>query len=155
MLLLNFSKVSKDYAGNPVFDEIDLEILDGERIGLVGENGSGKSTLMRLIAGLDTPTEGAITRRRNTTVGYLLQEPDPAQRHRTVFEAVSEQDPEIGKLSARLLDLEAKMTDPALSIDDMDKVLTEYGRLQERFESVGGYSLAHQVEEVLHGLGFT
>jgi ATP-binding cassette subfamily F protein 3 len=155
MLLLNLSKVSKDYAGNPVFDEIDLEILDGERIGLVGENGSGKSTLLRLIAGLDTPTGGAVTRRRNTTVGYLLQEPDPAQRRRTVFEAVSEQDPKVGKLSASLHELEAQMTNPDLSSDSMAKVLSEYGTLQERFESVGGYNLAHQVEVVLHGLGLT
>jgi len=89
MLLVNFSKVSKDYGSNPVFDEIDLEILEGERIGLVGENGSGKSTLFKLLAGLDTPTEGVISRRRNLTIGYLSQEIDPAQHSKTVFEVVS------------------------------------------------------------------
>jgi ATP-binding cassette subfamily F protein 3 len=51
MLLVNFSHVSKDFAGNPVFHGIDLEIVEGERIGLVGENGSGKSTLFKLLVG--------------------------------------------------------------------------------------------------------
>jgi ATP-binding cassette, subfamily F, member 3 len=67
MLLVNFSHVIKDYGGNAVFDDVDLEILEGEHIGLVGENGSGKSTLFQLLAGLDTPTEGVISRRRNLT----------------------------------------------------------------------------------------
>src|SRR4051812_34020994 len=89
MLLINFSKVSKDFGGNAVFDEIDLEVLEGQRIGLVGENGSGKSTLFRLMGGLDTPAEGNITKKRNLTVGYLHQEPDPLQGHRSVYEMVA------------------------------------------------------------------
>src|SRR3954469_16494206 len=156
MLLANFSKVSKDYAGNRVFDEIDLEILEGERIGLVGENGSGKSTLMRLIAGVDTPTEGTVSRRRNMTLGYLVQEVDPAQLPKSVYQTVAEVSPEAATLGTRLRDLEARMTDPTVAADPeaMEKVLEEYGATQERFESVGGYTLEHRVEEVLHGLGF-
>ena len=156
MLLVNLSKVSKDYAGNPVFDEVDLEILDGERIGLVGENGSGKSTLLKLIASLDTPTEGTVSRRRNTTIGYLSQESDPAQGHKTVFEAVAEVSPDAAHLSARLRHLEAQMTDPQVIGDAaaIARVLEEYGSVQERFESLGGYMLEHEVEDVLHGLGF-
>jgi ATP-binding cassette subfamily F protein 3 len=69
-----FSKVSKDYGGNSIFRDIDLEILEGERIGLVGENGGGKSTLFKLLAGRDAPTEGTISRRRNLTIGYLTQD---------------------------------------------------------------------------------
>src|SRR5260370_20818847 len=83
MLLANLAKVSKDYGGNPVFREIDLEIIEGERIGLVGENGGGKSTLFKLLAGLEDPTEGVISRRRNLTIGYLAQEVDPGQSHRS------------------------------------------------------------------------
>jgi ATP-binding cassette subfamily F protein 3 len=156
MLLVNFSKVSKEYAGNPVFDEIDLEILEGERIGLVGENGSGKSTLMRLIAGLDTPTEGNVSRRRNMTIGHLLQEVDPAQLDKSVYEAVAEVSPEAFAMAARLRELEARMTDPEVAADAeaMNRVIAEYGAAQERFETLGGYTLEHKVEEVLHGLGF-
>lgn len=156
MLLVQFAKVSKDYAGNPVFDEVDLEILEGERIGLVGENGGGKSTLMRLIAGLDTPTEGTVSRRRNLTIGYLRQEADPLQSDKTVFEAVSEASPEAATLSARLRELEAMMTDPDLHADGdaMSRVFEEYGEVQSRFESLGGYEVEHDSESVLEGLGF-
>ena len=156
MLLINFSNVSKDYGGNPVFDEIDLEIIEGERIGLVGENGSGKSTLFKLIAGLDTPTQGVISRRRNSTVGYLSQEVDPEQSHKTIFEAVAETSAELSTLSATLSELEAQMSDPQIAEDPeaMSSVLEAYGKAQERFEALGGYTLEHKVEAVLSGLGF-
>ncbi len=156
MLLVNFSKVSKDYGGNPIFRDIDLEIMEGERIGLVGENGGGKSTLFKLLAGIDTPTDGVISRRRNLTIGYLSQEADPGQSHKTVFEAVSEVTQELVDLPLLLSQLEARMAEPDVAADPhlMTAVLDEYGKAQERFEALGGYPLEHKVEAVLHGLGF-
>ncbi|MDQ5867605.1 MAG: ATP-binding cassette domain-containing protein, partial [Chloroflexota bacterium] len=154
MLLVQFAGVSKDYAGNPVFDEVDLEIIEGERIGLVGENGGGKSTLMRLAAGLDTPTEGTVTRRRNLTIGYLRQEADPLDSDKTIFQAVSEVSPEAATLSARLRELEARMTDSDLDGEAMSRVFEEYGEVQSRFDALGGYEVEHNVESVLMGLGF-
>src|SRR5579872_1746021 len=50
--MITIANVKKDFGGNPVFNEINLEVLDGQRIGLVGENGSGKSTLFKLMVGL-------------------------------------------------------------------------------------------------------
>ncbi len=156
MLLINFSKVSKDFGGNPIFRDIDLEIMEGERIGLVGENGGGKSTLFKLLAGIDTPTDGVISRRRNLTIGYLAQEADPGQSHKTVFEAVSEVTQELVDLPFLLSQLEARMADPEVVADTdlMTEILDEYGKAQERFEALGGYTLEHKVEAVLHGLGF-
>jgi ATP-binding cassette, subfamily F, member 3 len=151
-----FSKVSKDYGGNSIFRDIDLEILENERIGLVGENGGGKSTLFKLLAGLDTPTEGVISRRRNLTIGYLAQEADPGQSHKTVFEAVAEVTQELVDLPLMLSQLEARMADPEVASDPdlMTAILDEYGKAQERFDALGGYTLEHKVETVLHGLGF-
>lgn len=156
MLLVNFSKVSKDFGGNPIFQDIDLEIIEGERIGLVGENGGGKSTLFKLIASLEDPTNGVISRRRNLTIGYLSQEVDPGQSHKTVFEAVSEVTQELVALPEMLSELEAKMADPDIAGDEdaLTTILEEYGKAQERFEALGGYTLEHKVEAVLHGLGF-
>lgn len=156
MLLANFTKVSKDFGGNPVLHEIDLEIIEGERVGLVGENGGGKSTLFRLLAGHETPTSGTISRKRNLTMGYLTQEIDPAQSCQTVFEVVSLASPELSQLPARLSELEAAMADPEIAADAerMERVLAEYGRAQERFEALGGYAQEHRVEAVLQGLGF-
>ncbi len=153
MLLVNFSKVSKDYGGNAVFDEVDLEVLEGQRIGLVGENGAGKSTLFRLIAGLDTPVEGTVTKRRNLTVGYLHQEADPLQGHRSVYETVAGLSPEMLELATNMHRLEARMADPEEA--EMERVLHAYGEVQGRFEALGGYTAEHRVEDVLGGLGFT
>lgn len=156
MLLANFSQVGKDFGGNPIFQEVDLEILEHERIGLVGENGSGKSTLFKLLAGLDTPTQGTITRRRNLTIGYLTQEIDAAMQAQTIYEAVSETSPELVTLQRRLGELEEQMSDPIIASDSdsMTRILETYGKAQERYDALGGYTLGHKVEAVLNGLGF-
>ncbi|HEY1348724.1 MAG TPA: ABC-F family ATP-binding cassette domain-containing protein [Ktedonobacteraceae bacterium] len=156
MLLASFAKVSKDFGGNPVLRAIDLEIMEGERIGLVGENGGGKSTLFRLLAGQEMPTSGIVTRKRDLTIGYLSQEADPEQGQLTIFEAVSAASPGLQGLSARLGELEEQMADPALADRpaQMERLLKEYGRVQEQFDAQGGYTLQHRVETVLQGLGF-
>ena len=157
MLLINFSKVSKDYAGNSVLDQIDLEIITGERIGLVGENGGGKSTLLRLMAGVDTPTEGTIARKRNITIGHLAQEIDPRYNTKTVFEVVEEVSEDFTALTTHIHDLEIRMTEPAIADDpdEMTQILEAYGRAQERFEALGGYMVEHKAKAVLTGLGFS
>jgi ATP-binding cassette subfamily F protein 3 len=157
MLLVTFAKVTKDFGGTPVFHDVSLEIMEGERIGLVGENGSGKSTLFKLMAGLETPTSGVIARKRNLTIGYLTQEIDPDQYHKTVFEVVSATSPELVELPQLMNALEARMADPELADDPdaMTTVLEKYSRAQERYDALGGYTLEYQVESVLSGLGFS
>jgi len=156
MLLVNFSKVCKDFGGNPIFQDVDLEILEDERIGLVGENGSGKSTLFKLLAGLEMPTQGTIARRRNLTIGYLTQEIDAEMHTQTIFEAVSKTSPELVTLQQLLHTLEEQMSNPSIAADEeaMTRVLERYGKTQERYEALGGYTLGHKVEAVLSGLGF-
>lgn len=156
MLLVQFSKVSKDYAGNAVFDQIDLEILTSERIGLIGENGCGKSTLLRLMADLDSPTEGTISRKRRMTIGHLTQEIDPLQHAKTVFEVVEEVSEEFTAELHTLHQLEGQMGDPAIAsdADALTAVLDAYGRAQERFDALGGYMVEHKAKAVLTGLGF-
>jgi ATP-binding cassette subfamily F protein 3 len=156
MLLASFAKVSKDFGGNPILRDIDLEIIEGERIGLVGENGGGKSTVFRLLAGQQTPTSGIVTRKRGLTIGYLPQETDPAQSHQSIFEAVSAASPGLQSLSAHLRELEEQMASPEMADEpaQMERVLTEYGRAQERFDALDGYTLEHRVQTVLQGLGF-
>ncbi len=155
--MINFSKVSKDYAGNGVLEQIDLEIMPGERIGLVGENGCGKSTLLKLIAGVETPTDGTIARKRNLTIGYLAQELDPRHSAKTVFEVVEEVSEDFAALLISIRGLELQMAQPEIanSPDEMAEVLEKYGQAQERFEALGGYMIEHKAKAVLTGLGFT
>ncbi|GCF07924.1 ribosomal protection-like ABC-F family protein [Dictyobacter arantiisoli] len=157
MLLVQFSKVSKDYAGNAIFDELDLEILTGERIGLVGENGCGKSTLLKLIADLETPTEGTIARKRRLTIGHLAQEIDPRQYHKTILEVVQEVSEEFAAHLAYLRQLEKQMADPILTSNPtrLTAILEAYDKAQLRFEALDGYNVEHRARTVLMGLGFS
>lgn len=71
-LLLTCESISKSY-GYPLFDEISLGIFQGDKIGLIGPNGSGKSTLLKIIAGIETPDKGKVSRRREVKIGYVPQ----------------------------------------------------------------------------------
>ena len=72
-LLLSCQVLAKSFHHRDLFTGITLGINDGERIGLIGPNGSGKSTFLKLLAGLETPDSGEITRRRDIRIGYVPQ----------------------------------------------------------------------------------
>src|SRR2546422_8701983 len=72
--MIQVEAVAKAYAGQPILRDLSWRIPARERIGLVGPNGAGKTTLCRLLAGVEDPDDGRITRPRETTVGYLPQE---------------------------------------------------------------------------------
>lgn len=157
MLLANFSKVHKDFGGNPILQNVDVELLEGERIGLIGENGSGKSTFFKLLAGLETPSQGMISRRRNLTIGYLEQEVDPLMYTKAMFEFVAEVSAELSTLPRLLGQLEAQMADPEVTAhpEALEGILAAYSEAQARYEALGGYTLEHKVAAILYGLGFS
>lgn len=71
--LVNLEGVSKAFDIRPLLDEVSLGISEGDRIGIVGRNGSGKSTLLRVMAGVEPPDKGRVTRANNMRVGLLSQ----------------------------------------------------------------------------------
>jgi ATP-binding cassette subfamily F protein 3 len=77
MSLLVATQLGKAYGALDVFDEVDLRIEAGDRIGFVGSNGAGKTTLLRILAGVEAASAGAIHRKRGLTLGYLPQDPPP------------------------------------------------------------------------------
>lgn len=72
-LLFSCQSLSKSYGTKPLFEDLSLHIVSGDRIGLVGLNGCGKSTLLKILAGLETPDTGTLSPRRNLAVGYVPQ----------------------------------------------------------------------------------
>jgi ATP-binding cassette subfamily F protein 3 len=151
--MLHLKNLSKEFAGKPLFTEINWHLKKGERAGLVGENGAGKSTLMRIIAGQVEQTGGALQFAKGATVGYLPQD-GIVTYGRTLFaEAMSALD-ELQQIESELHGLTLKLE--SLPHDDPghEEMLERLGHLQEEFRLKGGYSMEAEVGNVLRGLGF-
>src|SRR5450759_4689880 len=89
MSLINLSNIAKHFGSELIFEDVSLRIERGDHVALVGSNGAGKSTLMRIIAGMDEPDAGAVSRTRGSTIAYLPQDPDFDSTH-TLYEAMLE-----------------------------------------------------------------
>ena len=146
--MIQLDSVSKSYGGQRLFDDLSWRILRDERIGLVGPNGVGKTTLCRLLAGLEEPDAGRVSRDRGTTVGYLPQEVGGVARGSVLSEALAGFD-DVWGLERALEEVAA-----ALAADPSEALTARYGELQHRFESRGGYRLEGEAKIILGGLGF-
>ncbi|MDQ4044484.1 MAG: ATP-binding cassette domain-containing protein [Chloroflexota bacterium] len=151
-LLVQASNVAYAHGGNQIFEDVNFEVRDGDRLALIGENGAGKSTLFRLMARELVPQGGAVTHRRNLLIGYLSQHSsiDPT---RTVREAVAMAAGDPAAMETRLRELEQQMAEP-LDDEALAGVLEEYGDLLERMGSGEGFDADTKVAQVLAGLGF-
>jgi len=150
MSLVTAHNLAIAYGAQDVFAGVRFEIPHQARIALIGPNGSGKTSLLRLIAGLEQPTEGQIARARGLAIGYLPQDPDLTGQ-RTLFEEMRAVFASLEAQAAELRRLEKAMADPATR----DEALARYGPLLEAFEAAGGYTYEHRIRRVLAGLGFT
>jgi ATP-binding cassette subfamily F protein 3 len=154
MLLIGASGLAVDYGGRTIFSDAALDIVSGERIGVVGENGAGKSTLLRVLAGAERPSEGTVTLAKGLRIGYLAQEPHFAPDE-TVYDAVAGAHTELVALGARLAAIEAALAAPTADHAAMGEQLAAYGEAQQRYEALGGYAHEGRVRQILEGLEFT
>ena len=143
------SGLSKWYGSHTVFEDVDIRVEPGSRIGLVGPNGSGKTSLLRILAGEDVDFTGVVQRRKGIQIAYLPQEP-PEGSHRTLREEIETAFEPLIRMESRLQRLAEAMADP----DRHEEVADEYERLESEFELRGGYAYRARIEETLHGLGF-
>jgi len=148
--VIAFSSVSKQYGGQILFVEASFQINPGEKVGLVGPNGAGKSTVFRMIAGEETPDDGAIERPRKLTFGYFRQDVGDL-RGRSILAETCAGAGEVAQLGEELAALTLKLEDPG---DDLDQVVTRFGEVQARYQDLGGYELEAKAQAILHGLGF-
>jgi ATPase subunit of ABC transporter with duplicated ATPase domains len=129
--------------GDVLFSGLDLVVGDGDRIGLVGPNGAGKSTLLRVLAGELRPASGAVTRGPLTRVGFVAQQvPDPDG---TVGDFLAAGLGEVPAVTRRMRDLEDRLAAGA-------DVLDEYGRVQEQWTVLRGWTAEARLAEVTQRL---
>jgi len=113
--MLNVSGLSKSFGGRELFDDVSLNIMNGDRIAITGPNGAGKSTLIKIILGKEEPDAGSVTFIRGTRVGYLPQESEPAANETVLEIAVPHEHEHDGQFVAKakqiLNSLGFKLTD--------------------------------------------
>ena len=148
--MISLQNIGFHFGGNYLYKDVNWQIYDGQRIGLVGPNGAGKSTLLKVIAGTLTPSEGTLNKSKDCTIGFLNQELLSLHYDVSIFDvAMTAFDDVIAleeKLNALYLELEN---------DSSQELLDKLGSLQLEFEARDGYNIKHKTEEVLEGLGFT
>ena len=150
--MIAFSSISKQYGRQVLFVDASFQLNPGEKVGLVGPNGSGKTTLFRMITGEETADEGDVSVPRKLSVGYFRQDVEEMSGRSVLDEAIAGSG-RLGALHHELEALQTSMSDPDKA-DDMDRILSRFGEVQEEYDHLGGYALESRTREVLHGLGF-
>ena len=150
--MISFARIGKQYGKQILFVDASFQLNPGEKVGLVGPNGAGKTTLFRMIVGEEAPDEGDVSVPKKLSVGYFRQDVGEMSG-RSVLEETIRGAGRVGDLHHELDELQKAMSDPDQA-DDMDRVLSRFGEVQEEYDHLNGYALEAQAREVLHGLGF-
>ena len=150
--MISFARINKQYGRQILFVDASFQLNPGEKMGLVGPNGSGKTTLFRMIIGEESPDDGDVSVPRKMTIGYFRQDVEEMSGRSVLDEAIAGSG-RVGDLHHELESLNHAMGDPDQA-GKMDKILEQFGEVQEEYEHLGGYALESQAREVLMGLGF-
>jgi len=130
-----------------ILDDVTMSFLPGAKIGMVGPNGAGKSTILKIMAGMDQPSNGEAKLSPGFTVGILMQEPE-LDETKTVLENIQDGVAIKPKLD-RFNEISAQMADPDA---DFDTLLAEMGVLQEEIDAADGWDLDSQLEQAMDAL---
>lgn len=152
MPLLAAANLRHSYGTDQILTGVSLAIEPGQRVGVVGRNGEGKSTLFKCLAGLIKPDSGEVSVARGARLGYLHQDPDlnPNDTLRGAAEGAFAELHELHEKLNAVFDAMGQADG-----DQLDSLLKQQVKLEERIEALGGYAIDHQIDEVLHGVGFT
>ena len=154
--VLRLERIGKIYPTGEVLRDVTWEVKAGDRIGLVGVNGAGKSTQLRIIAGLEEPSSGAVVKQGSPRIAYLQQEFD-VDPQRTVREELFQAFGEAALVLNRKHAVEHEMASEkaAGDPDHLEELIHELGHLHERFEALHGYELDARIDKLLPTIGFT
>ncbi len=149
-MLAGLQDVTFEFGARVIIEDATWHIQPGERIGLIGYNGTGKSTLLKLLVGEYLPSKGTVERSRTTSIGYLHQDLLSFDTNDSILQVA------LGAFE-RVLQLEKEIEDIGKELERTgdEKTLHEYSDRLHELETLGGYNIHHQTEEVLQGLGFS
>lgn len=152
--MISIEKLSVEFGGNPLFDDITYVINKRDRIALVGKNGAGKSTMLKIIAGLQAPSSGVVNRPRELTIGYLPQQMQLGdvrtvrQEAEQAFAHVLEMKNRIDRMNEEL----ASRTD--YDSDDYQELIERVSAANEQYALMENANYQAELERTLMGLGF-
>ncbi|EPD51276.1 hypothetical protein HMPREF1210_01874 [Paenisporosarcina sp. HGH0030] len=135
--------------GNIIFEDLSLAIKTGDKLAVVGRNGTGKTTLFKLLAGVESPDSGSIHFKKGNRTGYLAQIPSYSEEV-TGLDVLTMAFEELLKMQTQMTDLEMKMA--SATSEEMERLLRQYGNIQEQFTLRDGYSYESEIDKVIQGL---
>lgn len=141
-------KARKKVGDKVILDDVTMAFYPGAKIGMVGPNGAGKSTILKIMAGLDEPSNGEATLTPGYSVGILLQEP-PLNEEKDVLGNVEEGVAEIKGKIDRFNEISVQMADPDA---DFYALMEEMGKLQEEIDAADAWDLDNQLEQAMDAL---
>ena len=151
MIILQANKIERSFSGDVLFDNINLQIDEKDRIALVGRNGAGKSTLLKILVGEEAPTSGDINTKRDLQMSYLAQD-SRFESENTIYDEMLAVFSALRHDEKTLRHMENQMGE--LSGVELDKLMNDYDRLSETFRLAGGFTYESDIRAILNGFKF-
>jgi len=146
--IYTMTKARKAVGDKVILDNVSMSFFPGAKIGVVGPNGAGKSTILKIMAGLDIPSNGEARLSPGYSVGILMQEP-PLNEEKTVLGNVQEGVGEIYEKITRFNEISEEMAQEGA---DFDALLEEMGKLQEAIDAADAWDIDNQLEQAMDAL---
>ncbi|VMM89385.1 ABC transporter ATP-binding protein [Streptococcus pneumoniae] len=151
MIILQANKIERSFAGEVLFDNINLQVDERDRIALVGKNGAGKSTLLKILVGEEEPTSGEINKKKDISLSYLAQD-SRFESENTIYDEMLHVFDDLRRTDKQLRQMELEMGEK--SGEDLDKLMSDYDRLSENFRQAGGFTYEADIRAILNEFKF-
>ena len=151
MIILQANKIERSFAGEVLFDNINLQVDERDRIALVGKNGAGKSTLLKILVGEEEPTTGEINKKKDISLSYLAQD-SRFESENTIYDEMLHVFDDLRCTERQLRQMELEMGEKTGA--ELDKLMSDYDRLSEEFRQAGGFTFEADIRVILNGFKF-
>ena len=151
MIILQANKIERSFAGEVLFDNINLQVDERDRIALVGKNGAGKSTLLKILVGEEEPTSGEINKKKDISLSYLAQD-SRFESENTIYDEMLHVFDELRSIEKQLRQIELEMGEKTGA--DLENLMSNYDLLSENFRQAGGFTYEADIRSILNGFKF-